>query len=73
VNGKDALALAGWTMAKEEKTAITFVVPFIQIFHFSQSGPGEVEKWLIAAGPRKIDSVMQPQRQNVCRAVLHSL
>jgi len=59
-------------MAKEEKTAITVVLPFIHIFHISQSGTGEAEKWLITAGPRKTDSVMQPQRQNVCCAALHS-
>jgi len=60
-------------MAKEEKAAITVVVPFIHIFHISQSGRGKVEKWLTTAGPRKTDSVMQPQRQNVCCAALHSL
>jgi hypothetical protein len=72
VNEKSAAALTGWTMAKEEKAAITVVVPFIHIFHISQSA-GEVEKWLITAGPRKTDNVMQPQRQIVCCAVLHSL
>jgi hypothetical protein len=72
VNEKSALALTGWTMAKEEKAAITVVLPFIHIFHISQNGPGEVEKWLITSGPRKADSVMQPQRQNVCCAALHS-
>jgi hypothetical protein len=60
-------------MAKEDKAAITVVVPFIHIFNISQSGPAEVEKWLIIAGPRKTDSVMQPQRQNVCCAARHSL
>jgi len=72
VNEKNALALNGWTMAKEEKAAITVVLPFVRIFRISQSGPGEVEKRLITAGPRKTDSVMQPQRKNVCCAALHS-
>jgi hypothetical protein len=60
-------------MAKEEKTAITVVVPFSDIFQISQSGPGEMEKWLITAGPRQTDSGMLPEPQNVCCAAFHSL